>query len=63
MRARTESRTGSAHWRIDHPQPDEQHWRQFVLVSRGASGPQVETLTTDHAIADAFARNKTAAAA
>jgi len=61
--ARTETRTGSAHWRIDHPQPDEQHWRKFVLVSRDADGPQVETLTTDHAIADAFARNKTAAAA
>ncbi|MBY0265883.1 MAG: FAD-binding protein [Burkholderiales bacterium] len=61
--ARTETRTGSAHWRIDHPQPDEQHWRKFVLVSRGADGPQVETLGTDHAMADAFARNKTAAAA
>ncbi len=61
--ARTETRTGSAHWRIDHPQPDEQQWRKFVLVSRGADGPQVETLGTDHAIADAFARNKTAAAA
>lgn len=61
--ARTETRTGSAHWRIDHPQPDEQAWRKFVLVSRGADGPQVETLGTDHAMADAFARNKTAAAA
>lgn len=61
--ARTETRTGSAHWRIDHPQPDEQAWRKFVLVSRGADGPQVETLGTDHAMADAFARNKTVAAA
>jgi succinate dehydrogenase/fumarate reductase flavoprotein subunit len=61
--ARTETRTGSAHWRIDHPQPDEQHWRKFVLVSRGDEGPQVQTLSTAHAIADAFARNKTAAAA
>ncbi len=61
--ARTETRTGSAHWRIDHPQPDEQHWRKFVLVSRGSNGPQVDTLSTSHAIAEAFGRNKTAAAA
>jgi succinate dehydrogenase/fumarate reductase flavoprotein subunit len=61
--ARTETRTGSAHWRIDHPESDEQQWRKFVLVSRGRDGPQVRTLSTTHAIADAFARNRTAAVA
>lgn len=60
--ARTETRTGSAHWRLDHPQPDEKNWRKFVLVSRGDAGPQVRTLSTEHAIADAFSRNKTAIA-
>ena len=60
--ARTETRTGSAHWRLDYPQPDEQHWRRFVLVSRGESGPQVQTLSTEHAIADAFSRNRAAIA-
>lgn len=61
--ARTETRTGSSHFRMDYPKPDEQHWRKFVLLSRGSDGPQVQTLSTDHAIADAFARNPSAVAA
>jgi len=59
--ARTETRTGSSHHRLDHPQPDEQNWRKFVLVERGANGPQVRTLDTSRPIADAFARNSVTA--
>ena len=58
--ARTETRTGSSHWRLDHPQPDETHWRKFVIVERGAGGPVVNTLPTDRPLADAFSRAVTA---
>ena len=54
--ARTETRTGSAHWRLDHPQPDEANWRKFVIVERGADGPVTRTLPTDRPLSDAFAR-------
>jgi adenylylsulfate reductase subunit A len=54
--ARTETRTGSAHWRIDYPKPDEANWRKFVIVERGAQGPTVRTLSTDRPLSDAFAR-------
>ncbi len=55
--ARPETRTGSAHWRLDFPKPDEQNWRKFVLVERGTDGPATRTLPTDRPLADAFARN------
>lgn len=55
--ARTETRTGSAHWRLDYPQPDDQNWRKFVLVERGKDGPATRTLSTTRPLADAFARN------
>jgi adenylylsulfate reductase subunit A len=55
--ARTETRTGSAHWRLDHPEPDEANWRRFVIVERGTDGPVVRTLSTDRPLADAFARS------
>jgi succinate dehydrogenase/fumarate reductase flavoprotein subunit len=55
--ARTETRTGSSHWRIDHPQTDEANWRKFVLVERGGSGPAVSTLSTEQPLAAAFARS------
>jgi adenylylsulfate reductase subunit A len=54
--ARKETRTGSAHWRLDHPQPDETNWRKFVIVERSANGPVVRTLSTGRALSDAFAR-------
>jgi succinate dehydrogenase/fumarate reductase flavoprotein subunit len=54
--ARTETRTGSAHWRIDHPATDEANWRKFVLVERGEGGPAVRTLSTDMPLATAFTR-------
>ena len=55
--ARKETRTGSSHWRLDYPQTDEENWRKFVLVERGADGPRTRTLSTDRPLADAFARS------
>jgi succinate dehydrogenase/fumarate reductase flavoprotein subunit len=54
--ARRETRTGSAHWRLDFPVPDEQNWRKFVVVERGTDGPAVRTLSTDRPLSDAFPR-------
>ncbi len=54
--ARKETRTGSAHWRLDYPKTDDEHWRKFVIVERGADGPAVRTLSTDRPLSDAFAR-------
>lgn len=59
--ARKETRTGSAHWRVDYPNTDEANWRKFVLVERGNSGPAVSTLSTDQPLAAAFARSTVAA--
>ena len=55
--ARRETRTGSAHWRLDYPKPDEENWRKFVIVERGADGPQVRTLSTERPLSDAFTRS------
>ncbi|HET9663564.1 MAG TPA: hypothetical protein VFP00_04985, partial [Burkholderiales bacterium] len=54
--ARKETRTGSSHCRLDYPHTDDQNWRKFVIVERGADGPSVRTLPTDRPLADAFAR-------
>jgi succinate dehydrogenase/fumarate reductase flavoprotein subunit len=59
--ARDETRTGSAHWRLDHPQSDDEHWRKFVLVERGAAGPTTATLDSSRPLADAFAKRHAAA--
>jgi len=59
--ARKETRTGSAHWRLDYPKTDDEHWRKFVIVERGAGGPSVRTLSTDRPLSDAFARAPAAA--
>ena len=59
--ARTETRTGSAHRRLDYPATDERNWRKFVLVERGPDGPVTRTLPTDRPLADAFARSAVAA--
>jgi L-aspartate oxidase len=61
--ARTETRTGSAHWRLDYPQPDEKNWRRFVIVERGADGPATKTLSTDQPLAAAFSRRQAPALA
>jgi adenylylsulfate reductase, subunit A len=52
--ARTETRTGSSHWRLDYPEADEQNWRRFVVVERGERGPRVRTLPTERPLSDAF---------
>jgi len=59
--ARHETRTGSAHWRLDYPKTDDEHWRKFVIVERGAGGPTVRTLSTDRPLSDAFARARVSA--
>jgi adenylylsulfate reductase subunit A len=59
--ARTETRTGSSHWRLDYPETDEQNWRRFVVVERGEHGPGVRTLPTERPLSDAFPRAKEAA--
>ncbi len=59
--ARTETRTGSAHWRVDYPRTDDADWRKFVIVARGDAGPAVRTLATDRPLAAAFARSAVAA--
>jgi adenylylsulfate reductase subunit A len=55
--ARTETRTGSSHRRLDFPQTDEANWRRFVVVQHGESGPEVRTLSTEQPLAAAFARS------
>jgi succinate dehydrogenase/fumarate reductase flavoprotein subunit len=58
---RTETRTGSAHWRLDYPQSDDVNWRKFVLVERGADGPATSTLDSSRPLADSFEkRNRSA---
>jgi succinate dehydrogenase/fumarate reductase flavoprotein subunit len=54
--ARTETRTGSSHWRLDYPAPDEKNWRRFVVVRRGEQGVAVQTLSTDQPLSAAFGR-------
>jgi succinate dehydrogenase/fumarate reductase flavoprotein subunit len=56
--ARQETRTGSAHWRLDFPQTDDTNLRKFVVVERGDAGPVTHTLPTNQALSDAFARNQ-----
>jgi adenylylsulfate reductase subunit A len=57
--ARHETRTGSAHWRLDYPRTDDENWRKFVIVERGPDGPVTRTLSTDKPLAAAFSRNRT----
>ena len=54
--ARTETRTGSSHRRVDYPETDDVHWRKFVLVHKGAAGPDVVTLEASEPLAAAFSR-------
>lgn len=57
--ARKETRTRSSHRRLDYPETDDEHWRKFVLVSQGADGPIVDTLSCDEPLASAFKRTQT----
>ena len=58
--AREETRTGSAHHRVDHPNTDEANWRKFVIVQKGREGPDVSTLPASEPLASAFARKPVA---
>ena len=58
--AREETRTGSAHWRLDFPKTDDKNWRKFVIVERGAQGPSVRTLSVDQPLSAAFDRSTSA---
>lgn len=53
---RKETRTRSAHWRLDYPQSDDKNWRKFIIVERGEDGPATSTLSTDQPLSDAFER-------
>jgi succinate dehydrogenase/fumarate reductase flavoprotein subunit len=53
---RKETRTRSAHRRLDYPETDDENWRKFVVVEKGTDGPAVSTLTTDRPLSDAFER-------
>jgi succinate dehydrogenase/fumarate reductase flavoprotein subunit len=53
---RKETRTRSAHRRLDYPETDDKNWRRFVIVERGPDGPAVTTLPTDRPLSDAFGR-------
>lgn len=55
--ARKETRTRSAHRRLDYPETDDENWRKFVIVEKGADGPAISTLTTERPLSDAFDRN------
>jgi succinate dehydrogenase/fumarate reductase flavoprotein subunit len=55
--AREETRTGSAHWRLDFPKTDDKNWRKFVIVERGADGPVVRTQSVDQPLSAAFERS------
>jgi len=60
--ARQETRTGSAHWRLDFPKTDDVNWRKFVIVERGKDGPVTRTLPTDQPLSAAFSRGSAMAA-
>ncbi len=61
--ARHETRTRSAHRRLDYPEADNENWRKFVVVEKGPDGqPQVTPLDASQPLAAAFSRRSTSAA-
>lgn len=55
--AREETRTGSAHRRLDFPETDDDKFRQFMVVDKGADGKaRVKTLDSNLPLSAAFAR-------
>jgi adenylylsulfate reductase subunit A len=56
--ARNETRTGSSHRRLDYAAPDDENWRKFIVVERGADGqPSVKAIDAKLPLASAFGRN------
>tara|TARA_Y100000996_G_scaffold390563_1_gene351878 strand:- start:1185 stop:2915 length:1731 start_codon:yes stop_codon:yes gene_type:complete len=58
--ARNESRTGSSHYRLDHPESDETNWKKFVIVQKGSKGAETSTLSASEPLAAAFDRKSSA---
>lgn len=57
--ARAETRTRSAHRRLDYPETDDENWRRFAVVERGTGGePTVSALNAELPLAAGFARNR-----
>jgi adenylylsulfate reductase subunit A len=56
--ARSETRTCSAHRRLDYPEADNENWRRFVVVEKGADGrPAVTTLDASEPLSAVFGRS------
>ena len=53
---RKETRTGSAHRRLDYPDTLDPDWKRFVLVERGNDGPSVSTMSCEQPLSAAFTR-------
>ena len=55
--ARTETRTRSAHRRIDFPESDNENWLKFVVVEKGQDGsPSIRTVDASSPLSSSFAR-------
>ena len=55
--AREETRTGSAHRRLDFPETDDEKFRKFMVVDKGADGKaRVKTLDSNLPLSAVFAR-------
>jgi succinate dehydrogenase/fumarate reductase flavoprotein subunit len=55
--ARTETRTRSAHRRLDFPEPDNEKWLKFVVVEKGEDGkPSVRAVDASSPLSSSFAR-------
>lgn len=55
--ARTETRTRSAHRRIDFPDSDNENWLKFVVVEKGQDGsPSIRTVDASSPLSSSFAR-------
>ena len=56
--ARSETRTCSAHRRLDYPEADNENWQRFVIVEQGADGrPAVTTLDASEPLSAVFGRS------
>ncbi len=55
--ARTETRTRSAHRRIDFPETDNDNWLKFIVVEKGKDGsPSIRTVDASSPLSSSFAR-------
>jgi len=54
--ARTESRTGSSHFRSDFPETNEKDWKKFVLVSKEKDRMKINFSDASDSLASTFNR-------